>query len=187
MSILFLAMGCSNDDNSVSSTDDLLITDDFLIGDWFVTNVSVQGKVSALEKNSEYWGWVFYPYPIPVTSSKFETENYAVNFSNSPKQLTSIGRLKTTYVLNVHDYLNNDVISKVIEDVDFLKQGNWHLNNTTIMVNNSDQNENYYIKKVSDSEIMLLKLLKDGITLNSFDGEVKCEADLDMWVTLQKK
>ena len=58
--ITLLTAQCSTDYNSESTTS----AENLLIGNWTISNVSVEGKVFALGESDEYWGWVFSPYPI---------------------------------------------------------------------------------------------------------------------------
>jgi len=186
VAIAFLCFQCSSDDNSSDLVQDSTL-DDFLLGDWTIKEMSIQGNITANDLNND-WGWWFSPYPIPVIPT-IEAQNYSVSFSDLPNKISSNGIIAASYKANIYDYVSNYTVSKDIENIDFFKEGNWKYKSDIsdiITINRNSQIEDYFITKISENEFVLQKQLKDDILLTSYETTVPSTATLDVWIKFKK-
>ena len=178
MMVLFVTISCSNDNN-----DDIISAEQLILGDWTVANLSISGNMTG-DASGYDWSWFFKYYPIPVQAF-IENQDYTVGFSKSD-QITSNGSLKTSYVAFVDDFINAYEYSKVIENVDVFKNGEWTLDDTFLTVNSNGINEKYPIIELTKNKFTILKHLKDNAVLNHEAGAINCIANLDVYITFQK-
>jgi len=178
MIVILLTVKCSSDDDSVSLPDQLIL------GDWTVTNISIDGNMTGNEPGID-WIWVFKYYPIPV-QALIENQDYiTVNFSKS-KQLISHGNLKTSYVAFVDDYLNAYEYSNDLENVDVFKNGEWTLDDAFLTVKSNGSIEKYLIIELTNDKLTILKYLRDNVVLNNEYGNIDCTTNLEVRLTFQK-
>lgn len=177
MIVIFMAIGCSNDDNALPTEEQLIL------GDWIITKMSISGDMTGNESGYD-WIWLFKYYPIPVQAF-IENQNYIVNFSNL-NQVASNGNLKTSYVAFVDDYVNAYEYSKVIENIDVFKNGEWTIDDIFLTVTNNGASEKYPIIELTNNKLTILKHLKDNVVLNHEIGEIDCNTNLDLYLTFQK-
>ena len=180
MTVFFLIVGCSNDDNDLGN---LTTADQLILGEWTVSHMSISGNMIGIDSGYDYW-WVFRYYPIPVQAF-IEDENYTVNFSKS-KEITSNGNLKTSYVAFVDDYEKTFEYSKVIENVDVFKDGEWTMDDTFLTVTNNGSIEKYAIMELTGNKLTIIKHLKDDVLLNLTYWDVNCKTNLEVYLTFQK-
>lgn len=177
--VLLFTIGCSND-----NTDDLNTSaDQLILGDWTVTNMSISGNMTGVDSGYDYW-WVFKYYPIPVQAF-VENQDFTVNFSKS-NQITLKGNLKTSYVAFVDDFEKTFEYSKVMENTDVFKNGEWALDDTFLTVTSNGINEKYPIIELTGNKLTILKHLKDDVLLNLTYGDINCKTNLDIYITFQK-
>lgn len=175
--VVLLTIGCSNNDDSISS-------EQLIVGNWIVADMSFSGNVTAIDTNID-WAWFFAPYPIPVDGT-IVTQNYSTNFTKS-NQITSTGSLKTSYVAHVNDFVNTYDYTRVIEDIQVFKDGSWFLNESFLSVNSNGITEKYPVIELSKNKLTILKQLKDPVLLNINDfGDVDCQTNLQLKLTFRK-
>ena len=180
MIVLLLTIGCSSDDDGF---DNLSSTDQLILGNWTVTHMSISGNMTSVDSSYDPW-WVFRYYPIPVQAF-IENQDYTVNFSKS-KEITSNGSLKTSYVAFVDAFEKTFEYSKVIENVDVFKDGEWTMDDTFLTVTNNGSIEKYPIMELTGNKLTILKHLKDDVLLNLTYGDVNCKTNLEVYLTFQK-
>ena len=177
--VILFTIGCSNDNN-----DDIITSaDQLILGDWTVANLSISGNMTG-DASGYDWSWFFKYYPIPVQAF-IENQDYTVSFSKSD-QITSNGSLKTSYVAFVDDFINAYEYSKVIENVDVFKNGEWTLDDTFLTVTSNGINEKYPIIELTDNKFTILTHLRDNAVLNHEAGAINCITNLDVYITFQK-
>jgi len=194
VAIAFLCFQCSSDDNSSDLVQDSTL-DDFLLGDWTVEGMSLEGFITLDEDylTTHYrdyeWGWEFNPYPIPI-KGKMDTQNYFITFYNLPNKVSSNGIVKASYDAYVDDGQNGYTFSKDIGNIDFFKDGNWSFKpdfSNLITINSNNLNEDYYFKSLSKNEFIILKELKDKIVLKSDELEIPCSVNLGVFLKFKKR
>lgn len=168
--VLFLIIGCSNDDSSEISSDQLIL------GNWIISDISINGDVTLNDNNIDpMWN----PMPIEAIA---ETQNYAVNFSK-PNQVTSNEALSISYVVSIGNYLNSYEYS---ENINVFNSGNWTLDYPFLTINSNGSNEKFGIITLSNNKFSVSKLIKDQFTLNNEFGEIVCTTNLKAVITFQK-
>ncbi|MBU2951703.1 lipocalin family protein [Tamlana agarivorans] len=117
---------CSSNENDASD-----ISDD-LIGTWIGTDIVYEGRVE-----TSFLG--------ELIKTEFTGEGYDITtkltFNESPKTIVSEG----SYSVKIDYTVDGGVEStEVVEDIEFLENGEWELEGDEIIVENSS--ESYYVK-----------------------------------------
>lgn len=179
--ISFLTIQCSSDDSDSPSVS---FDDDFLLGEWTVTEVAIEGRITCDGLDSEVLGYVFAQYPIPI-NAEIEIQNFSINFSKNPNLMTSNGSISASYTAYVNDYTSEYEISDVLENMLFFNNWNWQLDSSIIRVSSENQNENYLFIVVKEDEIKVFTKMRDHVLLRAnWYSEETIESTVEMDVEL---
>lgn len=143
ISLALVVCSCSKDDALVGVSSDLS-------GTWIATSVNYSGEMTG-----------------EVVSSTFTGEGYdidfTVTFNDSPKTCISNG----SYWIRLTQTFDEETFTSDIEQTDFLNDGTWDKNGTTLIIESQGEETEFIIEKLTANELVISS---DTITDSTMEG-----------------